>query len=213
MSVESNVVLRLKDPSTGKTKDKRESHNIFLNYGRDWIAHLVSLDTSDVYRDDRIKHMAFGIGGTKQQVSAADIRDATKYNYQDYPNNWGAPPGTGDPSQTDTDPTVTALEWPVLIEASDYFDTIARPHTFPGTTGVVRFTCVIGTSQISYGARTTVPLSEVGLFTEGVDGTQDVPPIVGVGGSEKYMVAYNTFDTLSKTADFVLQVDWELRFS
>jgi len=27
------------------------------------------------------------------------------------------------------------------------------------------------------------------------------------------MVAYNTFDTLSKTSAFVLQFDWEIRFS
>lgn len=214
--VYSNVELRLIDPKTSKVKEKRRSHNIFLNYGRDWIASLIGLDGSATpFRTDRPRYMAFGIGGTSQLIDSDVIRGTaagSPYSYPQFPNEWGtANPGTGDPAQTDIDPTVLGLEWPVECLANDYYDSISLPVVFPGTTGVVRFTSVLGLSEVSFGAHPSVPLSEVGLFTESV--TQSDPPITAVLPAEKYMIAYNTFDTLSKTTSFVLEVDWELRFS
>jgi len=95
----------------------------------------------------------------------------------------------------------------------DYYDLISQPNTFPGTTGVIRFTAVLGLLEVSFGAHPSVPLSEIGLFTESVT-DESIPPVVsGALPAEKFMVAYNTFDTLSKTTSFILEVDWELRFS
>lgn len=216
IKIESNVVLTARN-KRGKIVERRDSHNIFLDYGRDWIAHLVGLDTAGAFfREDRIKYMAFGIGGTAQKIASADIRNPAIYNYPGYPNDWVGGAGSGDPTQTDVDPSVTALEWPVLVSTNNYFDLCSQPHTFPGTVGVIRFTSVLGLNEVSFGGYPSVPLSEIGLFTAGdptaLDTTQ--APVIAAGlPAEKFMVAYNTFDTLSKTTLFYLEVDWELRFS
>lgn len=234
ISVSSNVRLSLRPHVDGPIVEQREDHNIFLDYGREWISELIALDSGYTsFRDDRIRYMAFGIGGTRQLVSSATIRTT----WAGFPNHWGyttpgdtttggygddGTAGSGDPTQTDSDPSVTGLEYPVQVESSDYYDDIVAPATFPEA-GTVRFTAVLGYNQVSFGSATSVPLSEIGLFTESVT-AQDLPPLpsdrevtppvpsnppIGV----RYMVAYNTFDTLSKTSEFVLQVDWELRFA
>lgn len=230
IKVGSNVLLTLRREPGGPIVDQREDHNIFVDYGREWISELISLDTGYTsFRDDRVRYIAFGIGGTRQLVAAATIRGT----WAGFPNHWGygtpgdtttggyghdGTPGSGYPAQTDANPEVTGLEYPVQIEVSDYYDNLVVPTTFPEA-GTARYTAVLGYNQVSFGAATSVPLSEIGLFTESVP-SQSTPPLpqdrevlpsppIGV----RYMIAYNTFDTLSKTSEFVLQVDWELRFA
>lgn len=197
---EVNVHITLRDKPHGRIVEERKTHNIFLNYGREWLSELVALDASGAtFRTDRIRYMAFGIGGTRQLLSVSTIQSL-----------YGGWSGYTTPTQTDTDPTVTGLEYPVEVTGSDYYDDVKQPATFPEA-GIVRFTSIAGYYEISYIAGpTSVPLSEIGLFTEGVT-DQSVSP--EAAPPERYMVAYNTFDTLSKTQDYVLQVDWELRFS
>ena len=231
--VGSNVRLTLRDKPGGDVVDERVSHNIFLNYGREWISELVGLDAGYVpFRTDRIRYMAFGIGGTDQLIPSATLRAL----WTGFPNAWGftnpadpttggygvdSGPAVGDPAQTDTDPLVTGLEYPVQYESASYADDVAAPASFPEA-GTVRFTTVLGYNQVSFGAATSVPISEIGLFTETADPldpplpatrqvTPPIPPLPGLG--VRYMVAYNTFPPLSKTSAFVLQVDWELRFA
>jgi len=217
--VYQNIDVTLREEPNGPVVERRKKHNIFLNYGREWISELVALDVADGYfRTDRIKYMAFGIGGTRQRISSDVIRStaASGYGYTGFPDDWGTPSGTtgsgsGDPAQTDVDPDVTGLEYPVEVTSLDYYDDISQPATFPQA-GIVRFTSIVGYNEISIGTRTSVPISEVGLFTQAAinNGLDDAPlPSPPV----RYMVAYNTFDTLSKTTAYVLQVDWELRFS
>ena len=45
--MESNVFLKLIDPEKDKVVEERESHNVFVNYGRDWLAQLMGLATID----------------------------------------------------------------------------------------------------------------------------------------------------------------------
>lgn len=234
IKVGSNVILTLRREPDGDIVDQREDHNIFLDYGREWISELISLDTGYTsFRDDRIRYVGFGIGGTRQLIAADDIR----VTWAGFPNHWGysnpsdtttggyghdGTVGSGNPAQTDANPAVTGLEYPVQVEASDYYDNLVVPTTFPEA-GTARYTAVVGYNQVSFGSAVSVPLSEIGLFTESVP-SQDNPPLpqdrevtppvpanppIGV----RYMIAYNTFDTLSKTSEFVLQVDWELRFA
>jgi hypothetical protein len=206
----SNVHLQLKNPKNGRIVAQRWSHNIFLNYGRDWLAHLIGYNTGYMkFREDGIRYIAFGIGGTSQLIPSDDIRET----YAGYPDKWNeGTGGSGDPSQVDTDPTVIALEWPVEITSGVYYDNIVAPVTFPET-GIVRFTNILGINEISFGSYTSVPLSEMALVVNNLTDLTD-PPVVATGlPIEKYVVAYNTFDTLSKTNSYVLQVDWEIRFS
>jgi len=216
--MESNVFIKMIDPDSEEVVEERESHNIFLNYGRDWIAHLVGLSANGpdvVFRDDRLRYMAFGIGGDSQLIAHATV-EAMHADYTGYAQDWGGVAAASTPLQKDTDPTVLGLEWPVLVNATEWYDDISAPATFPSV-GIIRLTSVLGVNEVSFLTHTSVPLSEIGLFTQGITtqpgGLTREPIVHGTLPLTKYMVAYNTFDTLSKTSAFVLQVDWELRFS
>lgn len=243
LKVGSNVRLQLLDEPGGKVIDQRESHNIFLDYGREWISELIAYDSGLAqFRGDRVRYVGVGIGGTDQSLVYTAIQ---AMGYAGYADDWqyfghpgaevltrGGEGGTGTtgPVQQDTDPTVTGLEYPVQITTQNYYDQVKQPASFPEA-GVVRFTSVLGYSDVSYGTYSSVPLSEVGLFvsslTEGVQHVEypplddaesrgDYPPASGnfyPPAGTRYMVAYNTFATITKTSAFVLQIDWELRFS
>jgi hypothetical protein len=106
---------------------------------------------------------------------------------------------------------VTQLERPVRIsgsadpypgQASDvWLAQIQAPSTHPVATQTT-FSRVFTSLQVSYGPFLSVPLSEIGLFTSNAN-----PNIYN-----NTMVAYDTFDTLSKTAAFELEVNWTIRF-
>jgi hypothetical protein len=223
VSVECNVRLQLKDKS-GRVEEEREGNNIFVDYGREWLSELIalqSLSPDTAFRSDRVRYMAFGIGGTAQSIATADINTMQPGAHP----KWGTAfdgVGGADPVQTDSDPTVTGLEWPVIIReptpgVADYYDDVSAPATFPDT-GVVRFTAVLGYDEVSYigtlGSFSQVPVSEVGLFTESVSAQTVVPwNATHAPAGERFMVAYNTFASLIKTPSFVLQTDWEIRVS
>lgn len=209
--VESNLTVQLIDKK-GRTYQKRQSHNVFLNYGRDWLKRLVALNVGPVpFRDDRIRYIAYGIGGTNQRWDPAVIR-ALHPAWAGYADDWVGGAGAAGPVQTDTDPTSLALEWPVEVSAGLYYDSISIPATFPTGIGIVRFTVVAGYNEISFGIYDSVPVSEIGLFTESVPDLS-VAPTEAILPLEKFGVAYHAFDPLSKTSEFVMQTDWELRFS
>jgi hypothetical protein len=200
IEVKTNISLILRE--RGKVVARRECHNIFLATGSEWLAELVSLQSysPDVaYTDHRIKYMGLGIGGTQQlALDRANNPPIT-------------PPYGGTNTQTDEDATVTSLERPVRISGSDApYPGIAGdawvaqltssdPVTTPGH---AVYTRIFTETEINYGAFDSVPLSEVALFTAAADpeNYQNVP------------IAYDTFDTLSKTAAFVLEAIWTLRF-
>lgn len=219
--VESNVHIKKIHAKSGEVVETRDGHNIFTDYGRDWLSHLIAYSaispSETTFRDDRIRYMAVGIGGTSQLLSYTTI-EPTHAEWQGYAGNWGSVvPAPSLPGQEDTDPTVLGLEWPVQVTSGAYYDDVYAPSSFPGV-GIVRFTSVLGVNEASFGSFTSVPISEVGLFTKRVDtdlGGAPTPPLVWPAETytEKAMVAYNTFDTLSKTPAFTLQFDWEIRLS
>ena len=67
----------------------------------------------------------------------------------------------------------------------------------------VLFKRVLDFAEVSYAPYTTVPLSEVMLFTAAAD-----PQVYNNTG-----IAYDTFDTLSKTNAIAIETEWEIRFS
>jgi len=185
----------------GKIVDRRDGHNIFVNLGREWIAALISLqsfspDTPE--NDYRPKYMGFGIGGAQQVSVNANSSPIT-------------PPYSGSNLQTDTDRTVDTLERPVRISGSSsaypgvagdlWLGQIQAPVSHPQSTQA-QFRRLLGQGEISYAPFLSVPLSEVGLFTS------DKNP-------EEYLntlIAYDTFDTISKTTAVEIEVVWTFRF-
>ena len=190
--VRSNLIITLRE--RGKIVERREGHNIFLDYGREWLAQLIayeSFGTPDLPQsDERIKYMGFGIGGTRQ--IAPDFADSP-------PLNAYGPVGSF--NQTDTDPTVLRLERPVQVSSGAWIGQVQAPavHDTPTSTTFKRLFTL---EELSFSPYVSVPLSEVGLFLSDANSA--------FYGNN--IVAYDTFDTISKTTAFELEVNWTLRF-
>ena len=104
IEVKQNLSLTMRE--RGKLVDRRVGHNIWLNLGREYLAQLISYSSfsPDVpERDDRVKYMGLGIGGTRQLAPATANNPPV------------SPPYTGVNSQTDLDPTITTIERPVRV--------------------------------------------------------------------------------------------------
>lgn len=200
IEVKQNVKLTLRE--RGKIVARREGHNIFVDLGREWLSELIayaSYSPDVTIRDDRVKYMGVGIGGTRQlQASVANSPPIS-------------PPYSGTNIQEDTDVTVTTLERPVRLSGSfaNYPGVVgdiwigvlasADPNTVPTQ---VTFKRIFSQTEISYGPFVSVPMSEVGLFTAAAD----------PGNYQNTLIAYDTFDTLSKTTAFDLEVEWTIKF-
>jgi len=209
IQVKQNVYITARE--RGKIVARREGHNIFLNTGREWLATLISYlsFSPDVFENEaRVRYMGFGIGGFRQlalpTANSSPIGgagDAYRASYSQ----------AGANSQTDTDPTVTQLERPVRVTGTtnDYPTNTgdqwmgqiqAPPSHDPATTATFRR--LFGQLEVNYAPYVSVPLSEIGLFLS------DANPEFAFN----VPVAYDTFDTLSKTAAFELEVIWTLSF-
>jgi len=201
IEVRSNLSLTLRE--RGKIVARREGHNIWLNTGRQYLAELLayaSFGPDTPQRNDRIKFMGLGIGGTRQLAAAT----ADTYPLTDY-----VPVGAF--TQTDIDPMVTKIERPVRVSGATGGPApldawLSRIGASPSWATIfeVTFSCAFTPAQINYAIYNTVPLSEVGLFTSLADPKQ--PSNIGA------MVAYDTFDTLSKTLSVELEVLWTIKF-
>ena len=193
ISVESNLSLTLLD--NGKVVDERVGHNIFLDIGREWLAHLIAYKTPstlETFRDDRVLYMGLGIGGNRQLALSTANTPPLSTSY----------PGTN--IQSDTNPKVQRLERPVRLEgdySGEVWLGVIQPATFPSGREV-QFRRSFGINEVSYGLYLSVPLSEVALFT------QEANPLI----KGNKAIAYDTFDTLSKTNAFDLEISWTLRF-
>ena len=204
-TVEIKNNLRITARERGKIVQRRDGHNIWVDLGREYLAALIALTSygPDVpERNDRIKYIGFGIGGTRQVAPGVANTAPMSVAY----------PGTN--LQTDTDPSVTTLERPVRVSGSTtapsdpynpadvWLGTIQAPpiHNTPTQ---VTFRRLFLQTEISYSTFATVPLSEVMLFTSAANPV-GVPLNTGV--------AYDTFDTISKTGALELEVEWTVRF-
>ncbi len=200
LEVKQNLEIIVRE--RGKIVERRDGHNIWLNLGGEWLAQLIaysSFGPLTTERDDRIRYMGVGIGGNRQlQLSTANSAPlVTPY------------PGTN--AQTDTNPGVTRLERPVRISGSAdaypgqgsdvWLGQVQAPAVHP-TPKQTTFSRVFTEAEVSYGGFLSVPLSEIMLFTGGSN-----PNVYNNTG-----VAYDTFDTLSKTGAFGLEVNWTIRF-
>jgi hypothetical protein len=204
-TVEVKNNLRLTMRERGKVVARRDGHNIWVDLGREYLAHLIALTSygPDVpERNDRIKYMGFGIGGTRQIAPSVANSAPMSTAY----------PGLN--AQTDLDPSVTTLERPVRVSGSTtipsdpynpadvWLGTIQAPPIH-NTATQVTFRRLFTQTEVSYSSFTTVPLSEVMLFTSAAN---------PIGQPFNTGVAYDTYDTISKTGALELEVEWTIRF-
>lgn len=207
-----SIVIR----ERGKIVGRRDGHNIFLNLGRMWMPRLVSYEDLPIppavtpvtpADDRRIRYMAVGIGGTRQLMLPVANSPPLSTHY----------PGTN--IQTDTDPTATILERPVRLtsptpsspalppayDAGDvWLGQVQAPPDYPSDTSVT-FKRLFTEDEISFGPFLTVPLCEILLLLHAADVNYTHRP-------HNTGVAYDTYDPISKTTAFALEVSWTLRF-
>jgi hypothetical protein len=200
IEVKSNLSLVMRD--RGKIIARRDGHNIWLNLGREYLAQLIAYSSYTPLtpeRDDRIRYMGLGIGGSRQlalgTANAAPLVIA-------YP---------GSNLQTDIDPTVIRVERPVRVTGGTtaypgaggdvWLGQVQAPATHPVATQTT-MSRLFTQTDVSYSTFLTVPLSEIGLFVGSAD-----PAVYN-----NTAIAYDTFDTISKTVAFELEVAWTIRF-
>jgi hypothetical protein len=210
--IEVKQNLKIIARERGKIVGRRDTHNIFLNTGREWLSRLIAYQSYNpdvVQRDDRIRYMGFGIGGTRQLALAT--ANSAPIGGPGNPYEAGSATGVGANAQTDLDRTVTSLERPVRVTGGSssypgvsgdvWLGTIQAPAVH--TTGTsVTFRRMFLQDEVSYLPFASVPLSEVMLFTSAAN-----PSFYLNTG-----VAYDTFDTLSKTSAISIEVEWTFNF-
>jgi len=201
--IEVKPNLRITCRERGKIVDRREGHNIWLAVGREYLAKLIAYQSYDPdvpFIDARIKYIGLGIGGTRQV--APNLANNAPIS----------PPYVGTNVQNDVSLYTLQLERPVRLSGSS--------TNYPGVNGdvwlgrvdsadvsteanKVVFRRVISQTEVNYGPFTTMPLSEIGMFIATAD--------------PSYMsnapVAYDTFDTISKTSGITLEVEWSIHFT
>jgi len=195
----------------GKIVGRRASHNIFLNYGRDWFSRLISLSAFGPplvpEQDARIRYIGFGIGGAKQ--TAASVLSAPLSTHYPGPN-----------TQTDIDPRASRLERPVRLgwgvgpnvpsgtwpnltyDPGDVFlKSVQAPveHPQPTTT---RFRVVVTAGEIASATFLSVPISEVGIF----------PNSANPNLYNNQAISYDTFEPFPKTTGYDVEMTWSFRF-
>lgn len=200
VEVKQNLKLTMRE--RGKIVARREGHNIWLNLGREYLSQLIAYSLMaplTTVRDDRIRYMGLGIGGTRQLIPSLANAAPFSTTY----------PGTN--AQTDDDPDVQKLERPVRLSggssvppynvADVWLGQVTAPADF-STTNQVKFTRLFTQTEISYTPYSVVPLSEIMLFTNAAN-----PNVYNNTG-----VAYDTFETVSKTNAFELEAEWVIKF-
>lgn len=207
IEVRWNLEIDLYDRGKRRRWHQR-THNIVVNTGRQMFCEVItpqSLGPASFVRhqDTVVRYIGFGIGGTMQNNPAAA---AAPYS-DPFPGGY---PGTN--AQTDTDVTVTLLERPIQVSAAPlWMREISTPGTFP-TGQSTRFTAIFSEADLNFGAFSSVPLSEIALYKSSADPTLPNGSAGAYPGAGGHTMAYDTFNTISKTGVFSIQVNWEFRF-
>lgn len=165
---------------------RREGKNVVTLAGREFYARVSSYSSYSPLtraRTDAVRYIGFGIG-TTPEVS-----------------------------------TVNKLVSPIAYTGTSFLATLAIP-TYPFQTAgsfgtAVRYTREFSETELSILG--TVELTEAGLYT---DGSPSSSPAFTAGTRDITLAqadfqapnTYKTFEVLSKTQNFVLQVAWEIRF-
>lgn len=221
--IDAKVNVRITARERGKRVPQlcREGHNIWVNQGRQYLAEVISpLNGSFAahYNDSPVRfvrYMGLGIGGDSQTATIPAAFDT------DYP---------GQNIYDDETITVAYLERPVKVSgtagvgssAGVWMNSVTAPPTFSGSPVTkVEFDTLFDTADLHLsGAYPSVPVSEIGLFlsseepsrtSEEVYDYLTAPAYINASTRQK-LIAYNTFDTITKTVSVALEVHWEISF-
>lgn len=170
----------------------RRAHNVFTTSGRNWLSKLVawhdlSSTPDDPYTNRRIRWMGVGTGAQAEVTSVTALQNAV----------------------------------PVTTGPTTYLKAVTAPVTFPTSTSV-RFITTFATTDVSISGPAIV--TEAGLFADvdpynfvaGGEGEEDDQgsgtSVLDLDSGVNPPVAYKSFDPITKTQDFILELRWDFRF-
>lgn len=184
IGINANFELLLRE--RGKIIQRREGHNVFTVTGRNLLSKLMSWQTlgpPDVpYTHRRMRW--FGVGtGSQLEVTS-----------------------------------IVSLAAPARVTVTDYLAGITGVE-FPTSTSV-RFSREFSNSEISIGGSPVI-ITEAAMYADvnpaSMGGTEDVEYTTGGGTTlnptlgTNPPVVYKTFDGITKTVDFSMELRWEFR--
>ena len=187
-----NFMALLRDKEGRVDEDSiRRGHNVFTTSGRNWLSKLVGwFDLSSVpddpFTNRRVRWMGVGSGSQAEVTNVTALQNAVQVTTS--PDNFLKP--------------ISSVEFP--------------------TSTSVRFITVFGTTEVSEFA--PVVVTEAGLFADvapfnfvtGGEGEDDTvgsgTTVLDTDSGTNPPAAYKSFDPITKTQDFTLELRWDLRF-
>lgn len=188
IGVASNFRLVLRERGKIVRGSERVGHNIFTDVGRGWLTRLVAWNTigsPDMpFTQQRVRWMGMGTGSLEEVPSIISLANAAKYDSVDYL----AP--------------IDSVEFP---DAS-----------------TVRIVKLFGPEALNPDGG-SIRLTEAGLYVDVNPADENVVDDLSVlpGTYETVLnpalasnppIAYKSFEPITKTQDFSLEIQWELRF-
>lgn len=180
----------------------QRTHNIVVNNGRQFIVESIAASawtggSFNRVQNNVVRYIGLGIGGNRQNAPEAlqsPLADAFPAGY----------PGSN--HQTDVNVAVSRLERPVRATSGLWMKQVAAPPAFPSAQSVT-WSALFDSADINIAPHTSVPISEIALYSSAADPT--LPNGGGTyPGSSQSMIAYDTFITLYKTGFWSLLVNW-----
>lgn len=222
--IDAKVNVRIVARERGKKVSRlcRDGHNIWVNLGRQYLAEVISPSdgTFSAHYNDSVprvvRYMGLGIGGDRQQADIAGTYPTLDTHYP------------GQNVYDDEDITTTYLERPVKVSgtagvgasAGVWMNSVTAPPDLTGVTKV-KFDALFSNTDIHLsGAYPSVPISEIGLFLANEQASRTSEEVYDYVATPAYintstrpkLIAYNTFDTITKTNSVSLEIFWEIQF-
>lgn len=208
-----NVFIKVRE--RGKLKATREVHNTWTDPGRDYLRHLISLQTADPDTTTEVrrpKHLQLGVGGSDATVLPVDIDTAYPAGFDPHTTN-----GKQYNHSYPVAPRITTLERPIRVSGGttpypgDPGDVWLSAAALPGfyvtnpdpKTVALRYRVDLAGGQYLYAPFTLIPLTEMGIV---LSTTAD--PTVAYNE----VAAYVNFDLLELTSALELEVTWFIHF-
>jgi len=224
MDAKVNVKITARERGKRVPQLCREGHNIWVNQGRQYLAEVISPSdgTFAAHFNDStvrvVRYMGFGIGGDAQGIDIAGTYATLDTHYP------------GQNIFDDDTVTVPYLERPVKVSgaagvgasAGVWMNSVTAPPTFSGSPITkVEFDTLFDSNALHLsGAYPSVPISEIGLFLSSEQASRTSEEVYDYITGPAYintstrpkLIAYNTFDTITKTVSVALEVHWEVQF-